>query len=197
MEFLKQYGFKPCPMISRLSPCPCGIPVPAPNKPEPKITIKHGDSTDAIGASPIVLTIHTKLDLTGCTIIFSFLGFEQRFTELEKDENDDVHLGISMTATQTASLPLGFQFASVFITDGSNNTRTLMDNILVLVTDSAEIAYGANNNMTININMNDEAIKTILSGQSWDAGGTIGSLRDFLAKIGEALGATVTERETP
>lgn len=196
MDFLRPYGFMPC-TIKPYVPCSCGLPPPAPKKPEPKITIKHGDSTDAIGASPIVLTIHTKLDLTGCTIIFSFLGFEQRFTELEKDENDDVHLGISMTATQTASLPLGFQFATVSITDGSNNTRTLVDDILVLITDSAEVAYGANNNMTININMNDEAIKTLLSGQSWDAGGTIGSLRDFLAKIGKALGATVTERETP
>lgn len=178
--------------------CSCGIPVPAPEKPKPQVVIKHGDSSDAIGLSPITITLKTELDLTGCTLTFSFLGFSQTFSTFTKDDDGNIVLTINMTSEQTSQFPLGFQKASVSISDGNDNIRTLIDNILVLVTDSAEVAYGSNNNMVITINLDDSStVRHLLNGQSWNAGGTIGSLRDFLAKIGEALGANITERETP
>lgn len=159
---------------------------------KPQIVVLAGDDTDSLGLTPICIKVKTDLDLNGCKIIFRFLGFEQTFTTFEKDQEDDTyHLQISMTSAQTAKMPLGYQNASIDIIDSNNRSRTLDNSILVLVTDSTSVAYDIKNTVSVGI---PASIATLLAGKSFDEGGTIGEMRDFVGEIGKALGATVRDK---
>lgn len=162
---------------------------------EPQIVIFSGDDTDALGLNPITIKVETTLDLTGCKIIFKFLGFEQTFTTFVKDPEDDFYnLQISMTSEQTRSFPLGYQNATIEIIDTNDRTRTLNNSVLVLVTDDTEKAYNIKNTVSVGV---PASIATLLAGKSWDEGGTIRSMRDFLGEVGKALGADITDMEEP
>lgn len=150
-----------------------------------------GDDTGVMGLNPITIGLKTELDIEGCTFVFSFLGFEQRFTDLQKDDEGVVHMTVNMTAQQTAKFPLGLQYATVWIEDEEGKRFTLTDDILVLVTIDADEAKSGNT-IVIEIHGGGDA-STLLNGVSWSEGGSIGSLREFLAKVGRALGADITE----
>lgn len=162
---------------------------------KPQIVILAGDDTDALGLTPICIKVKTDLDLNGCKIIFRFLGFSQTFTTFVKDPDDDSYnLQISMTSEQTRSFPLGYQNATIEISDTNDRTRTLNNSILVLVTDDTDKAYDIRNTVSVGV---PASISTLLAGKSWYEGGTIRSMRDFLGEVGKALGADITDMEEP
>lgn len=160
---------------------------------KPIATILQGDSTNAIGLAPLAINFHTELDLTGYKATFEFLGFSQTFNDLTPSEEGTITLPVVMTSQQTAELPLGYQNASISIEDASGNRRTLVDGILILVTDKVSELMDGN---TIDITINVEGdIEHVLSGITWNKDGTVRSLRDFIAQIGERLGANIQEDE--
>ena len=68
-----------------------------------------------------------------------------------------------------------------------------MDGILILVTDKVSELMDGN---TIDITINVEGdIEHVLSGITWNKDGTVRALRDFIAQIGERLGANIQEDE--
>lgn len=172
-------------------PCSCCNHHIRDNKAKPQISIVAGDDTGVMGINPITVSFKTELDLEGCAIIFSFLGFTKKFENLQKDEHGVVTMTIYMSAEQTSEFPLGFQYASIIIEDSQGKRFTLTDDILVLVTDDTEEAK-TGNTIIVEVHGGTDA-STLLNGVSWNEGGTIGSLREFLAKVGRALGANITE----
>ena len=152
-----------------------------------------GDDSNAIGLEPITISINTALELTGCKIVFSFLGFTQTFTDDQfVVEDGKVKLTVTIDKNASASFPLGYQFASVSITDTNNKNRMLNNKILTLVTNNTDLAYGVKNSVDVVI---PTSFSHILDGETWNAGDTIGSLRDLVGKIAKALGADVTPRQ--
>lgn len=160
---------------------------------EPAATILIGDSTNAIGLTPLSITFHTELDLTGYSATFNFLDFSQTFTNLTPSDTGTIVLPVVMTSAQTSKFPLGYQYANITIADASNNKRTLVDHILILVTDNVSEVNGGNNiDITIKV---EGDIEHVLSGETWVKDGTISSLRDFIATIGRKLGANITTED--
>lgn len=171
----------------------CGYFTMPPWAYRPTIVIMQGDDSNAIGLEPITISVATPLDLTGCEIVFSFLGFTQKFTDSEFTvEDGKVKLTVTIDKTVSASFPLGFQFASVSITDTDGKNRMLNNKILTLVTNNPAFAYGINNNVDVVV---PTSFAHVLDGETWNAGDSIGSMRDIVGKIAKALGADVTPRE--
>lgn len=145
-----------------------------------------GDSADERFGREIKfnLDIPSSIDTTGCSVVFSLNGI---VASAILSNGEAV---VSLTAEQTKAWDYGVGYASLALSDGSN-IRTVTNTLAVSVTDSVKEMDDATNTIDITIPVGwEEALK----GVSWDAGGTIGSLRDFLSRVGAVLGATVTTR---
>lgn len=159
------------------------------DKKDPDILIYRGDNSNALGLQTINLKIKTELDLTGCTLFFKFLDFEESFTEFSENETEQQFI-ISIDSETSFSFPLGLQHAVVYITDKDGRRRTLANDILVLVTDDLKTAYDISNDIDVVI---PSDYRNALIGTEFDEGSTIRELRKFVGKIGKTLGADITE----
>lgn len=148
------------------------------------ITILKGDAySDRFGRS-LEFTIETHLDTMGCAAMFNLYGVIGMSPIVDKTAK------IQLTSEQTKKMDFGMGYASIaLVADGE--VYTLKNDISVLVTDSMSDVEGAENSITVDMKC---AWDKVLQGVNWDAGGSIGSLRDFLARVGTALGASVVVR---
>lgn len=150
------------------------------------IKIFKGDSmTDRFGRM-ITFKLNTTLDTDGCSIVFRIAGL-MKAVALDADNN----ASLSLTKEETAQLNYGDGYASIMITDG-DNLRTVTNTLWVRVTDSVEELNEGEN--AVSISLVEPDWQRALDGVSWDSGASIGSLRDFLAVVGTALGAKVEAR---
>lgn len=148
------------------------------------ITIFRGDSMTSRFGRSLTFEVETDLDTSGVSVVFSLNGIDAVASLL------DGRATVTLTAEQTAQLNYGTGYASISFVAGQD-VRTVTNSIPVRVTDSVEEMDGATNTISVTLAPDwSEALK----GVNWDAGGSIGALRDFLARIGSALGATVTAR---
>lgn len=148
------------------------------------ITLFKGDSATSRFGRELTFTIDTTLDTTGCSVLFAINGVE---AQAQFNGSEAV---VSLTAQQVGSLEYGTGFASLALVAGTDR-YTLKNDIAVTVTDCVADVQGSSN--TIDITMAG-AWENALDGVDWNAGGSIASLRDFLARVGVALGASVTAR---
>lgn len=150
------------------------------------IKIFKGDDTDFLG-NALRLTVDVPdLDLTGCRLELSFLGIVRSVP----CESSNVFL-LALTAAETAALPLGVHFAALRLYDPQGRRFTLSNTVKVKVTDCVADAYETQatiSDLTV-------TIPQVMAGQTYDIGGTNGDTRAFLAKLAEALGATVVDSE--
>lgn len=148
------------------------------------ITMFKGDSMTSRFGRELSFEVTTDLDTTGCSVMFTLNGVSA-VAALSNGR-----AVVELTAAQTEGLYYGTGYAAVALTDGTN-IRTIANTIPVRVTDSVADMDNATN--TIDISIAPDWSKA-LEGVNWNAGGSIGALRDFLARVGSALGASVTAR---
>lgn len=148
------------------------------------ITLLKGDSATSRFGRQLRFTITTSLDTTGCSVRFSMNGI---VADAQFDGTDAV---VELSAEQTSLLRFGVGFASIALVAGAN-ICTIKNDLAVKVTDCISEVEDASNSATIEIT---NAWQKALEGVNWNAGGSIGSLRDFLARVGAALGASVVAR---
>ena len=148
------------------------------------ITILKGDAySDRFGRS-LKFTVKTHLDTMGCAVRFDLYGVSGMSPIV------DGAAKIQLTSEQTKKMDYGMGYASLaLVADGE--VYTLKIDIPVLVTDSMSDVEGVANSITVDMK---GAWDKALQGVNWDAGSSIASLRDFLARIGTALGASVVAR---
>lgn len=143
------------------------------------MTILRGDSVSDRFANTLAVDVETDLNTEGCSAVLAFGGWSGT------SELVDGRAVFTFTKEQTERFEYGDYYATISLTDGTNLV-TVADGIIVSVTDSpAEAAYP--NSATVKP-------ECLLNGVRWDETDTIASLREFLAKIGVALGATVQRR---
>ena len=150
------------------------------------IKIFKGDDTDFLGRT-IRITFGTdEIDLTGCTAELSFGGIIKR---MPCEKRCDFLLVLS--AEETSQLQLGMHNATIRLYDCDGRRFTLSNTLRIFVTDCVRLAYGSNvavGEITVNL-------PKILTGETFDVGGTNGDTRNFLAKLAASLGATVVNSE--
>lgn len=151
------------------------------------IKIFRGDSmTDRFGRV-ITFKLETSLDVSGCSIVFRVAGLMKAVAL-----NSETKIAtLELSANETEQLQYGDGYASILITD-EQNIRTITNTLWVRVTDSVEDFEDTEN--AVNISLVEPDWQKALDGVSWDSGASIGSLRDFLAVVGTALGAKVEAR---
>lgn len=148
------------------------------------ITIFKGDSATSRFGRQLNFVVETTLDTSGCSVRFSLNGIVAEAQLVGTDAT------VQLTAEQTDKLDYGIGFADIALIAG-DNVCTVKNDIAVWVTDCVGDVSGGCNTVDIRLKGSwDDA----LDGVSWDAGGTIGSLRDFLSRVGAVLGASVTTR---
>lgn len=125
--------------------------------------------------------VSTTLDTTGCSVRFSMNGI---VVDAQLSGTD---ASVSLTSEQTSKLDYGVGFASIALVAGED-VCTLKNDVPVCVTDCVGDVSGEN---TISIGMKG-SWENALDGVSWDSSGSIGSLREFLSRVGAVLGASVT-----
>ena len=150
------------------------------------IIIVKGDDTDAIGYNTIPCTINTTLDLTGCEVVFSFLGFTQEFTNVVGGETFDIVIPSSVTST----FPLCMQFASLYVIDADKKKRTFSNTIPVKVTLNPQEGQGR-----VGIEFNP--IAQVMKGDNFDMYSSDWDFRKQFAMLIKKLGATVSNDEEP
>lgn len=148
------------------------------------ITILKGDVySDRFGRS-LEFTIETHLDTMGCAAMFNLYGVIGMSPIVDKTAK------IQLTSEQTKKMDFGMGYASIALV-AEGEVYTLKNDIPVLVTDSMSDVEGVANSITVDMK---GAWDKALHGVNWDAGSSIASLRDFLARIGTVLGASVVAR---
>lgn len=148
------------------------------------ITIFRGDSADSRFNRELSFSVVTDLNTDGVEVVFSINGVEC------SAELVGATAKVSISAEQTKRLEYGIGYASVALRAG-DSVRTITNDIPVRVTDRVADVDGTENTLEVNIM---GAFKNALTGETWDAGGSIASLRDFLARIGSLMGASVKAR---
>jgi hypothetical protein len=148
------------------------------------ITILKGDAySDRFGRS-LEFTVKTHLDTTGIEVRFDLYGVSTTSSIVDRGAK------IQLTSEQTKKMDFGMGYASLaLVVDGE--VYTLKNDIPVLVTDSMSYVENSSNSITVDLK---GAWDKALQGVNWDAGSSIASLRDFLARVGTALGASVVAR---
>lgn len=150
------------------------------------ITILKGDDTDALGNTLKVTINVPDIDLAGCKLELSFLGVRR---EMPCDKENSYLLALS--AEETAAMPLGVTLATVRLIDRLGRRHTLTNTLKIKITDNVSEAYGHSAKISdISI-----TIPPLLAGATYDLGGTNGDTRAFIARLAEALGATVVNTE--
>lgn len=143
------------------------------------MTILRGDSVSDRFANTLAVDVETDLNTEGCSAVLSFGGWSGT------SELVDGRAVFTFTKEQTERFEYGDYYATISLTDGTNFV-TVADGIVVSVTDSPVEAQ-LPNEVTV-------TPAGLLRGVRWDETDTIASMREFLAKIGTALGATVQRR---
>lgn len=150
------------------------------------IKIFKGDDTDFRGRT-LKLTVDAgNLDLTGCKLELSFLGIKR---VIDFDGTFDFIL--SFSAEETSALPLGTHMATIRLYDAQGRRYTLSNTVKICVTDVVSEAY----DVTATITSISITIPNILSGATFDIGGSNGDTRAFLAQLAAALGAKIINSE--
>ena len=148
------------------------------------ITLLKGDSATSRFGRQLNFVVDTTLDTSGCSVRFSLNGI---VAEAELVGSDAT---VQLSVEQTEKLDYGVGFAAIALVAGEN-VCTVKNDIAVRVTDCVADVSGGGNTVDIRLKGSwDDA----LEGVSWDAGGSIGSLREFLSRVGAVLGASVTTR---
>lgn len=150
------------------------------------ITIVRGDSTDALGYNTIPCTINTTLDLTGATVVFSFLDFEQEFTDVVSGE----HFNIVIPWEETKKFPVGMQFASLYVIDAEGRRRTFNNMIPIKVTLCPMPDEG-------NVEVEFIPIAQIMEGDNFDMYCSDWEFRKQFSILIKKLGATTTNEVMP
>ena len=143
------------------------------------MTILKGDSVCDRFANTLAVSIETDLNTDGCSAVLAFGGWSGT-AEIANGQ-----AVFTFTKEQTERFMYGDYYATISLTDGTNLV-TVADGIIVSVTDSP-VEAALPNEVTV-------SPTGLLRGERWDETDTIASLREFLAKIGTALGATVQRR---
>ena len=144
-----------------------------------QMTILRGNSASNRFANTIAVQVETELNTDGCSAVLAFGGWSGNA------ELADGVATFTFTKEQTERFEYGDYYATISLTDGTNFV-TVADGIIVSVTDSP-----------VEVQLPNEVTVTpagLLKGVRWDETDTIASLREFLAKVGVALGATVQRR---
>lgn len=150
------------------------------------IKILKGDDTDAMG-NMLKISINVPgLDLAGCKLELSFLGVKH----VMPCEKTNTFL-LVLSAKETASMPLGVTLATVRLIDRQERRLTLTNTLKIKITDCVSEAYGR----PATISDISITIPPLLAGTTYDLGGTNGDTRAFIARLAEALGATVVNTE--
>jgi hypothetical protein len=150
------------------------------------ITIVRGDSTDALGYNTIPCTVNTTLDLTGATVVFSFLDFKQVFTNVVSGEP----FNIVIPWEETKKFPVGVQFASLYVIDEEGRRRTFNNMIPVKVTLCPMPDEG-------NVEVEFNPIEQIMEGDNFDMYCSDWEFRQQFAFLVKKLGATTTNEVMP
>lgn len=150
------------------------------------ITIFKGDDTDFMGRA-LKLSVDTgDLNLSGCKMELSFLGITRCI-----DLAGAAEFILVLSAAETSALPLGVHMATLRLFDQQGRRYTLSNTVKIRVTDNVADAYETPATITdLTI-----SIPNILSGETFDVGGTNGDVRAFLAKLAAAMGAKVVDTE--
>lgn len=148
------------------------------------IFLLKGDSASSRFGRELRFVVETSLDTSGCAVRFSLNGV------VADAQLVGTNATVQLTAAQTAQLEYGTGFAAIAIVAG-NDVCTVKNDLPVCVTDNVgDVMSGAN---TVDISLKG-SWEDALDGVHWDAGGSIGALRDFLSRVGSVLGASVTTR---
>lgn len=150
------------------------------------ITIVRGDSTDALGYNTIPCTVNTTLDLTGATVVFSFLDFKQEFTDVVSGEP----FNIVIPWEETKKFPVGVQFASLYVIDAEERRRTFNNMIPVKVTLCPMPDEG-------NVEVEFNPIEQIMEGDNFDMYCSDWEFRKQFSILIKKLGATTTNEVMP
>lgn len=150
------------------------------------ITIVRGDSTNALGYNTIPCTINTTLDITGATVVFSFLDFEQEFTDVVSGEP----FNIVIPWEETKKFPVGVQFASLYVIDSEGRRRTFNNMIPVKVTLCPMPDEG-------NVEVEFSPIEQIMEGDNFDMYCSDWEFRRQFSILIKKLGATTTNEVMP
>ena len=102
------------------------------------ITIFRGDDTDGLGYQSIKGRIKTDLDLTGCRMVFRYLGFTQVYDPIPESKK----FVVTIPAEATAKFPPGMGFASLRVYDENGKVRTFTNRIPVFVSMTAPSCVG-------------------------------------------------------
>lgn len=108
------------------------------------ITIFRGDDTTFKGEKRLRVTINTRVSLVGCCAEFELCGVVKRI--------QDVSTGtfyISLTAEDTAKMPVGVHSAVLRVYDDESRRRTVDNAIRVNITERVDAAYSADDAINV------------------------------------------------
>ena len=153
------------------------------------ITIFRGDDTTFKGEKRLRVTINTRVSLVGCCAEFELCGVVKRI--------QDVSTGtfyISLTAEDTAKMPVGVHSAVLRVYDDESRRRTVDNAIRVNITERVDAAYSADDAIEValgaTVKWRDVTDKPTINGRTLSGNITDADLA-IKGIVNDGLGAPV------